>query len=145
MEYLIGITLALALVVLAGITGLADERSFYPTVSMVVASYYVLSATMGSDHHAVLPESLAGGAFVLLAVLGFMTRLEYVVIALVAHGIFDLVHPRIIANAGVPGWRPGFCLAFDVVLGGLVLLRLRRRRVLAATKPTGILLAQTHH
>ncbi|MEO8543447.1 MAG: hypothetical protein ABJA49_07430 [Betaproteobacteria bacterium] len=133
MEYLIGITLALALIAFAGITGLADERAFYPTVAIVVASYYVLFAAMGSDYHALLPESVAGFAFLLLAVLGFKTRLEYVVVALVGHGIFDLLHPHIIANAGVPRWWPGFCMAFDVVLGGLVLLRLRR------------LLPHTHH
>jgi len=42
--------------------------------------------------------------------------------------------PQQITRTSFPtrGW-PGFCLAFDVVLGGLVLLRLWRRRVLAAT------------
>jgi len=33
---------------------------------------------------------------------------------LAAHGIFDLVHPHLYANPGVPAWWPWFCLAYDL-------------------------------
>ena len=49
MEYLIGLILALAVAGLAAITGLDRERAFYPTVLIVIASYYVLFAAMGAS------------------------------------------------------------------------------------------------
>jgi hypothetical protein len=42
MEYLIGFILATATIGLATGIGLARERSFYPTVLIVIGSYYVL-------------------------------------------------------------------------------------------------------
>jgi hypothetical protein len=47
MEYVIGFALALAVVGAATMIGLDRERSFYPTVLIVIASYYVLFAVMG--------------------------------------------------------------------------------------------------
>ena len=38
------------------------------------------------------------------------------------HGLFDLLHPAVIDNSGVPAWWPAFCAAVDLVLGGWVLL-----------------------
>jgi len=40
-----------------------------------------------------------------------------VVAALIAHGVFDFVHGRIVSNPGVPAWWPSFCLAYDVGAG----------------------------
>jgi hypothetical protein len=31
--------------------------------------------------------------------------------------MFDFVHHFFIDNPGVPHWWPGFCLAFDAILG----------------------------
>lgn len=126
MEYLIGIALAATVAAFAAGTGLAGERAFYPTVAIVVASYYDLFATLGADPQAIVVESLAGIVFVVLAVLGFRVHPAYAAAALVGHGLFDLVHPHAIDNPGVPAWWPGFCMAFDVALGAIVLLRLRR-------------------
>ena len=44
--------------------------------------------------------------------------------ALVGHGVFDLVHRFFIDNPGVPQWWPGFCLAFDALLGGFLAVQL---------------------
>jgi hypothetical protein len=45
MEYLVGILLSLGTVVLAALIGFDRERSFYSTVLIVVATYYVLFAS----------------------------------------------------------------------------------------------------
>lgn len=42
MEYLVGILLSLGTIVLAVMIGFARERSFYSTVLIVVATYYIL-------------------------------------------------------------------------------------------------------
>jgi hypothetical protein len=43
---------------------------------------------------------------------------------MMGHGVFDSVHHWFIENPGVPHWWPGFCLAFDVILGAWLAPRL---------------------
>jgi len=40
-----------------------------------------------------------------------------------------MVHSFLIENPGVPHWWPGFCLVFDVVLGGFLAMVLLRRQL----------------
>ena len=127
MEYAIGLILALAVAAFAKITGFDRERAFYPTVLIVVASYYVLFAVMGASGRTLVMEIVVASAFLLVAVLGFKGNPWLVVAALIGHGVFDFVHHFLIQNPGVPRWWPGFCLAFDVILGGWLALRLIRR------------------
>jgi hypothetical protein len=47
MEYLIGVILSLAVAVFAAVVGFDRERAFYPTVLIVIASYYILFAVIG--------------------------------------------------------------------------------------------------
>jgi len=126
MEYLIGLILALAVAGLAALTGFDRERAFYPTLLIVIASYYVLFAAMGASGRTLVIESVVGVGFLLVAVLGFKTSLWWVVAALVGHGVFDFVHHMFIDNPGVPRWWPGACLVFDVIVGGLLAVRLMR-------------------
>ncbi|SRR6266851_3674408 len=126
MEYLIGLILALAVAGLAAITGFDRERAFYPTVLIVIASYYVLFAAMGASGRTLVIEIVVASGFLLIAVVGFKRNLWWVVAALIGHGIFDFVHHMFIDNPGVPRWWPGFCLIFDVIVGGLLAVRLMR-------------------
>ena len=127
MEYLIGLILSLAVAGSAAVIGFDRERSFYPTVLMVIASYYVLFAVMGADGPALRLEIVVAGVFLLFAVLGFKRNLWLVVAAIVGHGVFDFVHHLLIENPGVPHWWPGFCLAFDVIFGLSLAARLMKR------------------
>jgi hypothetical protein len=127
MEYLIGLILSLAVAGSATITGFDRDRAFYPTVLMVIASYYVLFAVMGAAGRTLVIEIVVASGFLLFAVLGFKINLWLVVAALVGHGVFDFVHNLLIENPGVPHWWPGFCLVFDVIVGGLLAARLMRR------------------
>jgi hypothetical protein len=132
MEYLIGVLLAVVVVAFSVFVGLDRERSFYATVLIVNASYYALFAVMGGSRHTLIIELLAASGFCVLAVFGFKGNLWLVAVALVGHGIFDFVRRGFIENPGVPRWWPGFCLAFDVVFGGLLALRLIRHPRLSA-------------
>jgi hypothetical protein len=114
MALLSGVLLALAVGVLGATSGLERDRAFYPTVTMVIAAYYVLFAAAAASSHALVLESLVAAVVLAVAVAGFRSSLWVVVVALVAHGVFDLVHDRVIANPGVPVWWPAFCLTFDV-------------------------------
>ena len=131
MPSLVGIGLALALCVLATIVGFDRERAFYPTVTIVIASYYALFAIMGGSLHALATESIAITAFLLISIAGFKKNLWLIVGALWAHGVFDFVHGNLIANPGVPKWWPAFCLTFDWVAGAYLAILIARQRVIA--------------
>jgi len=126
MEYLIGLILSLTVAGLATVVGFDRERAFYPTVMIVIASYYVLFAVMGASKHTLIIEIIIAGGFLLVAVLGFRKNFWLIVIALIGHGIFDFVHRFFIDNPGVPHWWSGFCLAFDALLGVFLAVRLIR-------------------
>jgi hypothetical protein len=115
MSGLVGGVLALWVAVFARWSGLDRDRAFYPTVLIVIASYYVLFAAMGGSTSALVIESMIMGVFALGAVAGLKRNLWTVAAALAAHGVMDLFHARFVDNPGVPEWWPGFCLAYDVV------------------------------
>src|SRR5512143_1309458 len=133
MALLVGVFLAFAVGVFATASGLDRDRAFYPTVAIVIASYYSLFAVMGASTRALLLESLVAGAFLALATLGFRSSLWVVVIALGAHGVFDLVHGSIMSNPGVPSWWPAFCLAYDGTAAAYLAWLIMRGRIRAAT------------
>ena len=125
----IGILLALAVGAFARWLGLDRDRAFYPTVMMVIASLYVLFAAMG-DSGALLTEASIGVGFIVVAGLGFKKSAWFVVAALIGHGLFDVIHPHAVENAGVPAWWPEFCSAYDITAGawlGVQLLCARPR------------------
>ncbi len=126
MEYLIGVILALVVAGIGAIVGFDRERTFYPTVLIVVGSYYALFAAMGASGRTVLIESIVGSVFLLFAAIGFRKNLWFVVVGLVGHGVFDFLHHLFIENPGVPHWWPGFCLAFDVIVGAVLAVHLMR-------------------
>lgn len=131
MALLIGAFLAFTVGLFATATGLDRDRAFYPTVTIVIAAYYVLFAVMGASTNALVLESLAGAVFVAASVAGFRWSLWIVVVALAAHGIFDVAHDRVIANPGVPIWWPAFCLTYDVTAAAYLawlLTRTQRKR-----------------
>lgn len=127
MEYLIGVGLAVVVCAFATLVGFDRNRVIYPTLVIVIASYYILLAVIGSSTPALVLESLIAGALLVLAVAGFKKNLWLIVAALAGHGVFDLFHHLFIRNPGVPVWWPGFCLSFDVLAGGFLALLLMRR------------------
>jgi len=136
MESAIGATLALVVGWSANRIGLDRDRAFYPVVTMVIASYYILFAVVGHGPvQALLLESAAAAVFLAAAVAGFKSCLWLVVAALVGHGVFDLLHGGLIANPGMPPWWPGFCLAYDVAAAGYLGWLLATRRTAAGPSP----------
>jgi len=129
MALLVGALLAFAVGVFATVSGLDRDRAFYPTVAIVIASYYSLFAAMGASMRALVLESLLAGAFLAVAVIGFRSSLWVVVIALGAHGAFDLAHGAVISNPGVPRWWPAFCLTYDATAAGYLAWLLKSGRL----------------
>ncbi len=126
-EYLIGIVLAFAVAVFAAIIGLDRGRSFYATIAIVVATYYILFAALQTSNRVLLVEIAVAIGFLLLATVGFKGNYWFVPLALIGHGVFDFFHHSLISNPGVPSWWPAFCLSFDITIGGLLLARMLKR------------------
>lgn len=114
MEFLVGVTLALAVSLGGTAAGLDRERAFYTAVALAIGTYYLLFAVMGGTTQALLQEIAAYAVLASVAVLGFRKNLWLVVLALAGHGVFDLVHARLILNDGVPDYWPMFCMSYDV-------------------------------
>ena len=125
MPFLIGAVLAVAAAIFAVRAGL-DRRTFYATVLIVVATYYILFAVMSGSSRAVVIESCVAALFALLAAIGFRTRLWIVAAGLALHGAQDFVHGALVTNPGVPDWWPAFCGAYDVVAAMIVVVLLAR-------------------
>ena len=129
MPYVIGIVLSVGVAAFARRVGFDRDRAFYPTVLMVIASYYVLFAAMSGSVQTVLLESVGMTVFAIAAVVGFRSSAWIVVAALAGHGVFDAVHGDLLENSGVPLWWPAFCLAYDLgAAGGLAWLTRRQPR-----------------
>jgi hypothetical protein len=129
---IVGAVFALAVGLFASGVGLDRDRSFYPTVTIVIALLYVLFAAMGGSTRALVLELLPAAVFIALAMAGFKQSLWIAAAALAGHGLFDLVHPALFTNPGVPAWWPEFCLAYDVVAGAYLAVLLKSGRMRAA-------------
>lgn len=127
MAYAVGIVLALAVAGFARWTGFDRDRAFYPTTLIVVASYYVLFAALAGTTRVLVVEGLAMGVFVLAAVGGFQLGRGLAIAGLAAHGVFDLFHPFVVHNGGVPQSWPAFCLAFDAGLAAILACAVRAK------------------
>jgi len=131
MPYVIGVVLAASVCLFATVVGFDRDRAFYPTVTIVIASYYGLFAVMGGSARALAAESIVAGGFVVISVVAFKANLWLLVAALAGHGVFDFIHSGLIADPGVPAWWPSFCLAFDLVAAAYLAVLLLKARIRA--------------
>ena len=127
MEYIVGITLALAFCAAAAALGMDRERVFYPAVTMAVASYYLAFAVGDGRGEVMALEVAIASVFLVGAVTGFKRSPWYAVVALGGHGVMDTFHHLLVHNRGLPEAWPGFCASFDVTAALLVALILRAR------------------
>ena len=86
----------------------------------VLPAVYMLFALLAGDMRAIGLEFLYGLPFFIIAFVatknGFKASGIVVVALWGAHGAYDVYHHLLVDNAGVPGWYPVFCLAFDAAI-----------------------------
>lgn len=132
MGYTVGIVLGILVGLFLRTTGFDRDRGVYPTILIVIPGYYVLFAAMAGSNSAIVIESAVMLGFTLVAVWGFGSNLWWIAAALAGHGVWDLIHGRLISNPGVPEFWPAFCSAIDVYLGVWLGVLLRQGRIPAA-------------
>ena len=126
LPFVIGIVLSAGVALFARYVGFDRDRAFYPTVMIVIASYYVLFAAMSGSVQTVVIESVVMTLFAAAAVAGFKSSTWIVVVALAGHGVFDAVHGYVIENAGVPAWWPAWCLSYDIGAAAILAWLIKR-------------------
>jgi hypothetical protein len=107
MPCVVGIVLSVGVALLARSVGFDRDRAFYPTVLIVIASYFVLCAAMSGSVQTVLLESIVMTGFAIAAVVGFKSSAWIVVDAPAGHGVFDALHGEVLETQGCRfGGRP---------------------------------------
>lgn len=127
-EALIGA--AVGILTIVSVRVLRGERWLYSLGLLTLPGLYAFFALRAGEPAVGIKEMVYGVPYV-VAGLGFAlvsVRRSAVVVGMfwLAHGLYDLVHDRLITNSGVPDGYPIFCFVVDVVVG-LYLLWLARR------------------
>jgi hypothetical protein len=115
--------LAFGVALFARLVRFDRDRAFYPTVLVVVGSFYILFAVMAGGSGVGI-EILFFAIFAALAVVGFKRSLWVVVAGLALHGIFDFARLAVLPGSGVPAFWPGFCAGYDVAAAAILALLL---------------------
>src|SRR5262245_49867599 len=109
MAFAIGVGLAAGVAGFARASGFDRDRAYYATITIVIASYYVLFALIDGNLQTLTMELAVMAAFTVLAVAGFRRSQLLIAIAIAGHGLFDAVHGLLVVNQGMPEWWPAFC------------------------------------
>jgi len=115
--FLIGVALAVALIVFGRLTGYEKDRSFFPTLLIVIASYYLLFATLTDSISTLLIEIAVAAFFIVVAIWGSFRFPILVGAGIALHGVFDFAYGYFYVNTGVPIWWPAFCAGIDIPFG----------------------------
>lgn len=115
-EVFIGIISGSLIIISGKMTGFEKDKSFYPLILIFISLLYVLFASIDQGISVIVVESLIAAVFISFAIAGFKGNTLWVPTGYAIHGFFDILHPHIVNNSGVPEWWPGFCLGIDEVI-----------------------------
>ena len=127
-EALVGAAVGVLTIVTARL--LRGERWLYSLGLPVLPGLYAMFALLAGERAVSVQEMIYGAPFVVAGFLFLFVSVRNSAVAVgvfwLLHGMYDLVHGRLLANPGVPVWYPVFCCVVDVVVG-LYVLRLALR------------------
>jgi hypothetical protein len=101
---IVGILLAVGIAALAKVTRFDEDRSFYSTILIIIASFYMLFAVLGDSGHALVWELGIAVAFSTVAIVGalFFTALVWTGSLPMAFLIWYMMR-----SLRIPASRPG--------------------------------------
>ena len=106
------------------------ERWLYSLGLLTLPSLYAFFALQAGEKAVGVKELIYGVPYLVAGlVFAFVSvRRSAVVVGVfwLLHGLYDLVHSRLITNIGVPHWYPIWCCVVDVVIGAYLLWLSRR-------------------
>jgi len=116
MEYILGIVLASLTASIANLFRFENRQLFYSIVLMVIAVCYAAFALYAGHRSEFITETLVGLVFFVLAVAGYCRNIWLIVIGLLAHGIYDVIHQDLLPYDGIPKWWQAFGYAYDLTV-----------------------------
>lgn len=109
-----GIGLGAVTLAVAKAIRMTRARSFFPTALVVISSFYLIFAFAEGTLSDFIINLLVAVVFTGLALLGHRLSLWFVVLGLLAHGLFDFAYD-VQGGSPAPDWWGAFCLAYDLV------------------------------
>lgn len=121
----VGVGLALVMIApIALFLGDSEAFQFIAVLLGFVGGVYLGFGVASGSVSELLLEFTVAGAFMLVAAVALWVESPVVLAAgYAAHGLWDLVHHPRAVTTPVRGWYPPFCVLFDVVMTGYVLIR----------------------
>jgi uncharacterized membrane protein HdeD (DUF308 family) len=127
-EALLGAAVGVLTIVLA--RSIRGQRWLYSIGLLVLPSLYAIFALQAGEQAVGVEEMIYGIPFLVAGlVLAFVSvRHSAVVVGAfwMLHGVYDLMHSRLLTNPGVPDWYPVWCCSVDVVIGAYLVWLSRR-------------------
>lgn len=127
-EALVGAGVGALTIVLARI--IRGQRWVYAIGLLTLPSLYASFALQAGEQAVAIKEMTFGIPFVVVGlVCAFVSiRQSAVVVGAfwILHGVYDVMHGRLITNTGVPDWYPVWCFSVDIVIGAYLLWLSRR-------------------
>ena len=127
-EALIGAAVGVLTIVSARL--IRGERWLYSLGLLTLPGIYTFFALQAGELTVGIKEVIYGVPYVVAGLFfAFVSvRRSAVVVGVfwLLHGLYDLVHSRLITNPGVPDWYPIFCFVVDGVVGSYLLWLSRR-------------------
>lgn len=94
----------------------------YSTALISLPLIYMGFALFSEGKSVVLKEFLYGLPFIAAGFVCLLVRFKasgfLIAILWLLHSVYDLFHPSLFINSGVPGWYPLLCAVVDLVVGG---------------------------
>lgn len=127
-EALVGAAVGVLTIVAA--RTIRGQRWLYAIGLLTLPSLYALFAFHAGEQAVGVKEMMYGIPFVVAGLVFSFVSIRHSAVAVgafwILHGVYDLMHSRLIANAGVPDWYPVWCFSVDVVIGAYLLWLSRR-------------------
>ncbi len=106
------------------------QRWLYALGLLTLPSLYAIFALRAGQQAVAARELMYGTPFIVAGLVFAFVSIRQSAIAVgacwILHGLYDLIHSRLIANAGVPEWYPIWCFSVDVVVGAYLVWLARR-------------------
>ena len=109
-----GVALSFATIIVVRSVGMTSERSLFPSALIAIASFYVVFAIETGQTNIIILNVIVTVVFILMAIIGFVKSLWFVVFGLFAHGVFDAIY-AISGMSPAPGWWGMFCIVIDIL------------------------------
>ena len=110
----------------------ATERAFYSLTLIPIALFYIAFCFYYDDRSALQAEIIGVILFSALALWAYFTATWILIVAYLAHALWDLLHEVSLAGTGVdiggtrvPAGYAAFCLVYDVIIAFYIAIRSR--------------------